>query len=309
MFKQIVGRGWEPELQVEAVSHQNKVTMLSIRLPNSDRCARASADALIELHLGNAPCSFDVIINARLLNNAMGSYCSSSTPPRSSTATTSSPPATTSTTRPRCCSATCSAGSRLPRRQHPVLPAAPGFVRKVKPLVRLGERETAAYACRASTTRSRSARWPPATGTSGTRRSMRLCVTYSSSILLRSDKAEVRGSNRRSPTCISCRVSASAAPGLTRRISLSDQEASSGTVLSTMTTRWKLPLLWSKPALLRQTQPSPFTWPWVDPLPLPSRNGLNVKLRPLPQPATAGGFAAPAVRASAEEAVTTAVLA
>ena len=30
-------------------------------------------------------------------------------------------------------------------RQHPVLPAAPGFVRKVKPLVRMGERETAAY--------------------------------------------------------------------------------------------------------------------------------------------------------------------
>ena len=30
-------------------------------------------------------------------------------------------------------------------RQHPVLPAAPGFVRKVKPLVRLGERELAAY--------------------------------------------------------------------------------------------------------------------------------------------------------------------
>jgi uncharacterized protein (TIGR00269 family) len=30
-------------------------------------------------------------------------------------------------------------------RQHPVLPAANGFVRKVKPLVRLGERETAAY--------------------------------------------------------------------------------------------------------------------------------------------------------------------
>jgi uncharacterized protein (TIGR00269 family) len=30
-------------------------------------------------------------------------------------------------------------------RQHPVLPATPGFVRKVKPLVRLGERETAAY--------------------------------------------------------------------------------------------------------------------------------------------------------------------
>jgi tRNA-5-methyluridine54 2-sulfurtransferase len=30
-------------------------------------------------------------------------------------------------------------------RQHPVLPAAPGFVRKVKPLLRLGERETAAY--------------------------------------------------------------------------------------------------------------------------------------------------------------------
>ena len=30
-------------------------------------------------------------------------------------------------------------------RQHPVLPAARGFVRKVKPLVRLGERELAAY--------------------------------------------------------------------------------------------------------------------------------------------------------------------
>jgi len=31
------------------------------------------------------------------------------------------------------------------RRQAPVLPAAPGFVRKVKPLIRLGEREMAAY--------------------------------------------------------------------------------------------------------------------------------------------------------------------
>jgi tRNA-5-methyluridine54 2-sulfurtransferase len=30
-------------------------------------------------------------------------------------------------------------------RQHPVLPAAPGFARKVKPLIRLGEREMAAY--------------------------------------------------------------------------------------------------------------------------------------------------------------------
>ena len=30
-------------------------------------------------------------------------------------------------------------------RQYPVLPAAPGFVRKVKPLVRLSEREMAAY--------------------------------------------------------------------------------------------------------------------------------------------------------------------
>ena len=57
-------------------------------------------------------------------------------------------------------------------RQYPVLPAAPGFVRKVKPLVRLGEREIGGLlrAARASTTRSRSARWPTATGTSGTRR-------------------------------------------------------------------------------------------------------------------------------------------
>ena len=30
-------------------------------------------------------------------------------------------------------------------RQHPVLPASPGFARKIKPLYRLGERETAAY--------------------------------------------------------------------------------------------------------------------------------------------------------------------
>jgi uncharacterized protein (TIGR00269 family) len=30
-------------------------------------------------------------------------------------------------------------------RQHPVLPAAPGFAGRIKPLVRLGERETAAY--------------------------------------------------------------------------------------------------------------------------------------------------------------------
>jgi tRNA-5-methyluridine54 2-sulfurtransferase len=30
-------------------------------------------------------------------------------------------------------------------RQHPVLPAGPGFARKIKPLYRLGERETAAY--------------------------------------------------------------------------------------------------------------------------------------------------------------------
>ena len=36
-------------------------------------------------------------------------------------------------------------GHRYLGRQHPVLPAAPGFVRKVKPLVRLGERELAAY--------------------------------------------------------------------------------------------------------------------------------------------------------------------
>ena len=62
------------------------------------------------------------------------------------TATTCSRPATTSTTKPRCCSATCCAGTTgYLGRQHPVLPAAPGFVRKVKPLVRLGERELAAY--------------------------------------------------------------------------------------------------------------------------------------------------------------------
>ena len=56
-------------------------------------------------------------------------------------------------------------------RQSPVLPAAPGFARKVKPLVRLGEREMAGLLRphRASTTSSTSARWRPATGTSASR--------------------------------------------------------------------------------------------------------------------------------------------
>ena len=62
------------------------------------------------------------------------------------TATTCSRPATTSTTKPRCCSATCCAGRPSTSvASIPVLPAAPGFVRKVKPLVRLSERELAAY--------------------------------------------------------------------------------------------------------------------------------------------------------------------
>ena len=71
-----------------------------------------------------------------------------------------------------CSSATCSAGQpATSRRQHPVLPPThPKFVRKVKPLVRLSEHETAAYAfCGASTTSSRSARTPPAPRTSATR--------------------------------------------------------------------------------------------------------------------------------------------
>ena len=50
-------------------------------------------------------------------------------------------------------------------------PARPGFPTKVKPLVRLGEREMAAYCVlRGIDYRSRSARWPTATGTSDTRR-------------------------------------------------------------------------------------------------------------------------------------------
>ena len=69
-----------------------------------------------------------------------------STRPPSTAATTSSPPATTSTTRPPCCSATCCAGRpSTSAASCPVLPARDGFPRKVKPLVRLGERETAAY--------------------------------------------------------------------------------------------------------------------------------------------------------------------
>ena len=51
-------------------------------------------------------------------------------------------------------------------------PQRPGSSRKVKPLVRLGRAGDRGLlrAAAASTTRSRSARWPPATGTSGTRR-------------------------------------------------------------------------------------------------------------------------------------------
>ena len=69
-----------------------------------------------------------------------------STRPRSNTATRWSPPGTTSTTKPRCCSATCCAGR--PRTWAVSIRCCrqrPGSPRKVKPLVRLGERETAAY--------------------------------------------------------------------------------------------------------------------------------------------------------------------
>ena len=66
--------------------------------------------------------------------------------PRSRAATTWSPPATTSTTRPPCCSATCCAGtSPTSPASAPCCPGGDGFPRKVKPLVRLGEREMAAY--------------------------------------------------------------------------------------------------------------------------------------------------------------------
>ncbi len=56
-------------------------------------------------------------------------------------------------------------------RQYPVLPASPGFVRKVKPLVRLSEREMPPTASSgASTTSWRSARWPRATAIWPTRK-------------------------------------------------------------------------------------------------------------------------------------------
>ena len=61
-------------------------------------------------------------------------------------ATTSSSPATTSTTRPPCCSATCCTGRpTTSAASSRCCPARHGFPRKVKPLVRLGEREMAAY--------------------------------------------------------------------------------------------------------------------------------------------------------------------
>ena len=95
----------------------------------------------------------------------------SSTRPRSTAATTPSPPATTSTTRPPCCSATCCGGT--PTTSAASCPCCPRarLPAKVKPLVRLGERETAAYCVlRGIDYMSRSARWPRATATSATRR-------------------------------------------------------------------------------------------------------------------------------------------
>ena len=69
-----------------------------------------------------------------------------STRPPATAATTSSPPATTSTTRRPCCSATrCAGTSTTWPASCRCLPAGDGFPRKVKPLVRLTERETAAW--------------------------------------------------------------------------------------------------------------------------------------------------------------------
>ena len=69
-----------------------------------------------------------------------------STKPPSKAATTCWSPGTTSTTRPPCCSATrCVGTSSISPVSWPVLSARPGFPKKVKPLVRLTERETAAW--------------------------------------------------------------------------------------------------------------------------------------------------------------------
>ena len=69
-----------------------------------------------------------------------------STRRRARAATTSSSPATTSTTRPRCCSATsCTGRPTTSAGSSRCCPARNGFPAKVKPLVRLGEREMAAY--------------------------------------------------------------------------------------------------------------------------------------------------------------------
>ena len=107
---------------------------------------------------------------ARAVRRAGCRSVTCSTTPRSSTATTSSRPATTSTTRPRCCSATCCAGRPgYLGRQHPVLPAAPGL-RAQGEAARAPRRarDSRRTACStASTTQSRSARWPRATATSG----------------------------------------------------------------------------------------------------------------------------------------------
>ena len=69
-----------------------------------------------------------------------------STTPRATAATTSSRPGTTSTTRRPCCSATrCAGTSTTWPGSCRCCPAGGGFPRKVKPLVRLTERETAAW--------------------------------------------------------------------------------------------------------------------------------------------------------------------
>ena len=69
-----------------------------------------------------------------------------STTPRATADTTSSRPVTTSTTRPPCCSATrCGGMSTTWPASCPCCRPGDGFPRKVKPLVRLTERETAAW--------------------------------------------------------------------------------------------------------------------------------------------------------------------
>ena len=112
-------------------------------------CFAGPRAALVEVDL-RGDHGYDVPTAARATQRVPCSACgcrsaTCSTRPRATAATTWWPPATTWTTRPRCCSATPCAGTPSTSPASCRCCPARRLPRKVKPLVRLTERETAAY--------------------------------------------------------------------------------------------------------------------------------------------------------------------